>query len=172
MRCLTKAVLLAFLLNLAVPTGLAQLWNNSEYLQDRINSEQTYFVLQDSGEADFAWASEWTNGTVQNNEQKSAMFLWHFKDGTTAYSLQEKYIGDIGKNAGFLRSAQSATLEDAHRKKIQPLTRSNYPVKVELWIGEVGDSTGFSPEFMGESLCLETQSIEPNHKYHFSSCQP
>lgn len=179
MRHLIRVVFLAFslsisalLLNFTAPWAFSQLWNISEYLQDRINADQTYFVLNETGAAEFAWASEWTNDTVQNNEDMAAMFLWHFKDGTKAYSLQEQFIGDIGKNAGFLRAAQSATLEDIHRKQIQPLTRSNYPIKVELWIGKVGDSTGFSPEFMGESLCLDAQSIEPNRKYYFSGCQP
>jgi hypothetical protein len=172
MRRFMGAVLLAFLLTAAVSAGISQLRNNSEYFQDRINIEQTYFVLRDTGAADFAWASEWTNTTVQNNEDKSAMFLWHFKDGTTAYSLQAEYIGDIGKNAGFLLSNQASNLEDIHRKPIQPLTRGNYPVKVELWVGEIADSTGFSPELMGEAVCLDAQSIEPNRKYRFSSCRP
>ncbi len=169
---LMRVVFLAFLLNFTTALAFSQLWNNSEYIQDRINTDQTYFILKEAGVAEFAWASEWTNDTVMNNEDKSAMFLWHFNDGTTAYSLQEEFIGDIGKNAGFLRAAQSATLEDINRKQIQPLTRSSYPVKVELWIGEVEESTGFSPQFLGESLCMDAQSIEPNRKYHFSSCQP
>ena len=172
MRYLTRAAFLAFLLNVTVLPGFSQLWNNSEYSRDRVNTDQTYFILHDTGAAEFAWASEWTNSTVMNNEEKSAMFLWHFKDGTIAYSLQEQFIGDIGKNAGFLLTGQSPNLENIHRKPIQPLTRTNYPVKVELWIGAVGDSTGFSPEFAGETICLDAQSIEPNRKYLFSSCMP
>jgi hypothetical protein len=163
---------IAFLFYVAAPSGVSQLRNMSEYFQDRINTDQTYFMLHDSGSADFAWASEWTNTTVQNNEDKSAMFLWHFKDGTIAYSLQEEFIGDIGKNGGFLLTDQSSNLEDVHRKPIQPLTRDNYPVKVELWVGEIADATGFSPELMGEAVCFDAQSIESNRKYHFHSCQP
>lgn len=169
---LIRVAFLALLMNFTAATAFSQLWNISEYYQDRINPDQTYFVLKEAGAAEFAWASEWTNDTVMQNEHKSAMFLWHLKDGTTAYSLQEEFIGDIGKNAGFLRTAQSATLEDVDRKRIQPLTRSNYPVKVELWIGEVEESTGFSPQFLGESLCMDAQNIEPNRRYHFSSCKP
>lgn len=172
MRYLMSAVCLAFLLNVAAPSVFSQLWNFSDYLQDRINTDQTYFILHDTGTAEFGWASEWTNETVQNNEYMSAMFLWHFKDGTTAYSLQQQFIGDIGKNAGFLVTAQSEHLEDIHRNQIQPLSRDSYPVKVELWIGEVADTTGYSPEFMGEALCLNAQSIEPDRKYHFSGCSP
>jgi hypothetical protein len=172
MRYLMSVISLVFLLNITPPPGFSQLWNISDYLHDRINTEETYFILHDTGEAEFAWASEWTNDTVQNNENRSAMFLWHFKDGTIAYSLQQQFIGDIGKNAGFLVTAQSQHLEDIHRNQIQPLSRNNYPVKVELWIGNVGHSNGFSPEFMGEAVCLNVQSIEPDRKYLFSGCQP
>ena len=172
MHHLMRAVLLVFLLSAATLSGFSQLWNHSEYIQDRINTDQTYFILHETGGAEFGWASEWTNETVMNYEEKSAIFLWHFTDGTIAYSLQEQFIGDIGKNSGFLITAQSSNLEDIRRKEIQPLSRSNYPVKVELWIGEVGDSTDFSPEFLGEAVCLDAQSIEPDLKYHFSGCQP
>jgi hypothetical protein len=172
MRYLMKAVFLVFLLDITAASAFSQLWNISDYLHDRINIDQTYFILHDTDTAEFAWASEWTNDTVQNNENRSAMFLWHFKDGTLAYSLQQQFIGDIGKNAGFLVTAQSQHLEDIHRNQIQPLSRNNYPVKVELWIGQVGDSTGFSPEFLGEAVCLSAQSIGLDRKYHFSSCQP
>lgn len=172
MRYLMAAVVLACMLLVTIPSGFSQLWNNSEYFQDRINTDQTYFVLHSTGEAEFAWASEWTNDTVMNNQNKSALFLWHFKDGTVAYSLQEQYIGDIGKNAGFLLTAKSSNLEDQHRNHVQPLTRTNYPVKVELWIGGVEDSTGFSPEFLGEAVCLDARSIETDRKYFFSVCRP
>ncbi len=172
MRHLRGAMLFAVLLNMAAPSSYSQLWTFSEYLRDRINADQTYFILHETGEAEFGWASEWTNETVRVNQDKSAMFLWHFKDGTTAYSLQEQFIGDIGKNAGFLVETKSSNLEDLHRKQIQPLTPDNYPIKVELWIGSVEDVTGFSPEFLGETVCLDAQSIKPNQKYHFFSCQP
>ena len=104
MRHLMRVAFLAFLLNLTATPAFSQLWNNSEYIQDRINTDQTYFVLNEAGAAEFAWASEWTNDTVMNNENRSAMFLWHFKDGTTAYSLQEEFIGDIGSNVNRLKN--------------------------------------------------------------------
>ena len=166
--------MLVFLLNAMNSAGFSQLRNNSEYLQDGINTDKTYFVLHDTGAAEFGWASEWTNASVDLYSDKSAMFLWHFKDGSKSYSLQEQEIGEIGKNSGFLLERKSSNLEDIRRKNIQPLTRNNYPVKVELWIGKVGDSAGFSPEIMGAALCLkvQAQSIEYNRPYHFSSCDP
>lgn len=170
MRHPMKGILAVFLFCVAVPAGFPQLWNLSEYFKDRINTDQTYFILNDTGAADFGWASEWTNDTVMNNEERSAMFLWHFKDGTTAYSLQQEFIGDIGRNAGFLITGQAPYLEDVHRKQIQPLTLDNYPLKVQLWVGKMDDSKGFSPEFPGDAVCFDGQSIEFNHKYHFSGC--
>jgi hypothetical protein len=166
------AALLVFLMNAMNPSGFSQLRNNSEYLQDGINTDKTYFVLQDTGAAEFGWASEWTNASVDLYSDKSAMFLWHFKDGSKSYSLQELEIGEIGRNSGFLLARKASNLEDIRRKNIQPLTRNNYPVKVELWIGKVGDSTGFSPEILGAAVCLnaQAQSIEYNRPYRFSSC--
>jgi hypothetical protein len=170
MRHAMKRILVCFLFCIAVPAAFAQLWNLSEYFKDRINTEQTYFILHDAGTAEFGWASEWTNDTVMNNEHKSAMFLWHFKDGTTACSLQQEFIGDIGKNAGFLVTGKASHLEDIHRKQIQLLSLDNYPLKIELWIGKMEDSEGYSPELKGEELCFGAQSIESNHKYYFSAC--
>jgi hypothetical protein len=163
------AVLLVLLIS---PSGISQLRNNSEYLQDRINTDKTYFVLHDTGAAEFGWASEWTNASADLYSDKSAMFLWHFKDGSKSYSLQEQEIGEIGKNSGFLRTSKSTSLEDIRRKSIQPLTRDNYPVKVELWIGKVEESTGFSPETFGAAVCLNAPAIEYNRTYRFSSCDP
>jgi hypothetical protein len=159
-------VILILLIN---PSGFSQLRNNSEYLQDRINTDKTYFVLHDTGAAEFGWASEWTNASADLYSDKSAMFLWHFKDGSTSYSIQEQEIGEIGKNSGFLLARKSPGLEDIHRKSVQPLTRGNYPVKVELWIGKV-DPTGFFPEILGAALCLNTPAIEYNRPYNFSNC--
>jgi hypothetical protein len=171
MRFLIRTTTLFFLL-IATP-GFPQLRNNSEYLQDGINVDKTYFVLHDAGPAEFGWASEWTNASADFYEDKSAMFLWHFKDGSKFYSLQEQQIGEIGKNSGFLLTRKSSNLEDIHRKIIQPLTRDNYPVKVELWIGKVGESGGFAPEILGAALCLNepAQKIEYIRTYHFSDCE-
>jgi hypothetical protein len=49
------------------------------------------------------------------------------------------------------------------------MTRSNYPEKLELWIGEAGD-TGFSPKILIDAACFHAQSIEANRTYFFSSC--
>jgi hypothetical protein len=171
MRPITRAAI--FLVLLISPSGFSQLRNNSEYSQDCINLEKTYFILHDTGTAEFGWASEWTNASADLYADKSAMFLWHFKDGSKFYALQEQEIGEIGKNSGFLLTRKSSNLEDIRRKSIQPLTRNNYPVKVELWIGKT-DPAGFSPEILGAALCLnaKAQSIEYNRPYHFSSCDP
>jgi|WetSurMetagenome_2_1015567.scaffolds.fasta_scaffold947086_1 hypothetical protein len=170
MRSITRAaILLVLLIN---PSGFSQLRNNSEYSQDAINTNKTYFVLHDTGAVEFGWASEWTNASADLYADKSAMFLWHFKDGSKAYSLQEQEIGEIGKNSGFLLARKASNLEDIHHKSIQPLTLNNYPVRVELWIGEIGDSAGYSPEILGAAVCLNAPGIEYNRPYHFSSCDP
>jgi hypothetical protein len=169
MRYLTRSSILSFLL-LISESGYSQLRNNSEYSQDRINTDKTYFILQDTGATEFGWASEWTNASADLYSDKSAMFLWHFKDGSKFYALQEQEIGEIGKNSGYLLARKASNLEDIHRKNIQPLTRDNYPVKVELWIGKIGDSSGYSPEILGAAVCLNSPGIEFNRPYHFSSC--
>jgi hypothetical protein len=171
MRCGKKIVLLVSLITSLGPFGISQLRNISEYTQDRINIAQTYFMLHNTGEAEFAWASEWTTATAYAADGKSAILVWHFKDGSKAYSQQGEGIGELGKNSGYLITNKSKNLEDIHRKKIQPLTRNNYPVKIELWIGEIGDSTGYSPEVMGEAACFNATTIEYNSSYHFSGCQ-
>jgi hypothetical protein len=163
------AILTLFLIA-ANPAGFAQLRNISEYAQDRINHDQTYFILHDTGAADFGWASEWTLNTSVDYSEKSAVFVWHFKDGSKGYTQQAEDIGDIGQNLGYLVSRKAANLEDARRKPIQPMTRNNFPVKVELWVAEVGDA-GFSPKILIDSACLEAQAIEPNRTYNFSSCR-
>ncbi len=170
MRRITGTVLLAFLMNTAVLPGFSQLRTISEYSHDRINPDKTYFVFHDTDSVEFAWASEWTHITAQSNLESAAIFLWHFKDGSVAYSLQSECVGDIGKNARYLLTGKSSKLEDVHRKPIQPLTRNNYPVKVELWIGKVEDSTGYTLEALGDMGCFAEPSIEPNRSYHFSAC--
>jgi hypothetical protein len=171
MHSLTRAAILCLLMGMS-SSGSAQLRNNSEYMQDSINPDKTYFILHDTGAAEFGWASEWSNASADFYSEKSAIFLWHFKDGSKFYSLQEQQIGEIGKNSGFLLTRKSSKLEDIHRKSMQPLTQDNYPVRVELWIGEVGDLNGFSPEIPGAALCLKApgQKIEYNRPYHFSLC--
>jgi hypothetical protein len=171
MRCGKQIVLFVLLTASLGPFGISQLRNISEYTQDRINMEQTYFMLRDSGEAGFAWASEWTTATAYGADGKSAILVWHFKDGSKAYSQQGEGIAEFGKNTGYLIVNKAKNLEDIHRKKIQPLTRNNYPVRIELWIGEIGDITGYSSEVMGDAACFKAAGIENNISYHFSRCQ-
>jgi hypothetical protein len=166
----TRAVCIAALLITAAPSGFPQLRYISPYSEDRINTDQTFFVLKNPTTALFGWASEWTQLTVQNYEDNQAIFLWHFKDGTKAYSRYVEYdIGDAGKSTSYLLKSNSSDLEDASRKKIQPLTLSNYPVKIELWVGEVS-STGYRLDTMMGESCLDAKSIELGRTYHFSDC--
>jgi hypothetical protein len=171
MRYCKRAVFLMLLMCSLSPFASSQLRNISEFNQDRINNDQTYFILHDSGEAEFAWASEWTTSTAYAADGKSAILVWHFKDGSKAYSQQGDGIGELGKNMGYLLTNKSHNLEDIHRKKIQPLTRDNYPVKIELWIGDIRDSTGYSPEAMGDDACFKAPKIGYNISNHFSSCR-
>lgn len=170
MRLATRASFLLFLMAAMCSSGFAQLRNLSEYLQDCINADKTYFILRDTGTPEFGWASEWTHVTANAIEGKAAIFVWHFKDGSKAYSLQAEDIGDIGKNAGYLLASKSSNLEDVHRKKIQPLTRNNFPVKVELWIGKIENATGYILESLGHAACFNESTIENNRTYHFSEC--
>jgi hypothetical protein len=167
-----RAALFILVLCIVNPSGFAQLRNISEYSHDRLCPDQIYFILYDSGKAEFGWAAEWTAETTLAYEGKAAMLIWHFKDGMKAYLLLAEDIGNIGKNMGFSIAAKASNLEDIHRKKIQPLTRNNYPVKVELWIGAAGDETGFSPEILGDAVCFNASTIEQNRSCHFSSCFP
>ena len=171
MRLDMAMIFLAFLLNSASPAGFSQLRNISEYSRDRINTDNTYFVFHDTAAADFGWASEWTLYSSIDYEGKSAMFLWHFKDGSKAYARQAEDIGNTGQSLGYLIAGKSSNLEDVHGKPVQPMTRDNYPVKVELWIGEVGE-TGFSPKIRIDTACFDPQIIESNRTYYFSSCKP
>jgi hypothetical protein len=170
MRLATKVSVLLFLFAAMSSSGFSQLRNLSEYSQDRINPDKTYFILRDTGATEFGWASEWTHVTANSMEGKSAIFLWHFKDGSKAYSLQAEDIGDIGKNAGYLLANKSSNLEDVHRKKIQPMARNNFPVKVELWIGKIENEAGYILEMLGDSACLKETTIENNRTCHFSEC--
>jgi len=170
MRQFTGVAILALLFFEANPAAFSQLRNLSEYQQDCINTDQTYFALRDTGAADYKWVSEWTHITANGYPEKSAILLWYFKDGTRAYSRQGEYIGDTGGIAGYLQTNQSSNLQDVHRKSIQPMTRENYPVKLELWIGEIGETTGFSPENLVDTVCFDEKNIEFNKTYHFSSC--
>jgi hypothetical protein len=169
MHLSSRVTLLAFILIAASPAGFSQLRKESEYSQDRVNTDHTYFVLHDTGAADFGWASEWTMYSSIDYAEKPALFIWYFKDGSKAYSQQMEDMGRAGQDLGYLVTSKSSNLEDIHRKPIQPMTRSNYPEKLELWIGEAGD-TGFSPKILIDAACFHAQSIEANRTYFFSSC--
>ncbi len=162
---------LALVLNATIPAGFAQLRNISEYSQDRINTGKTCFSLKDNDAAEFVWASEWTHNSAYAFPEKAIMFIWHFKDGSRAYARQGDLLGDAGQSTGYLLTNQSANLEDANRKKIQPMSRTNYPVKIELYLGEIGDSAGYSPETLVDTACFNAQSIEIGRSYHFADCQ-
>jgi hypothetical protein len=46
----------------------------------------------------------------------------------------------------------------------------NYPVKIELWIGEIDDATGYKPETKGDEACFEAPEITYNDPHYFSDC--
>ena len=170
---MTRGLVFSLLLCAASPTVYCQLRYPSSYLEDRINTEQTLFTLKDENKAVFRWASEWTDSSAYGYSDKSAIFVWHFKDGSVAYSRQGKYIGDAGKLTDYLICEESSNLESLRHNTIQPLSPTNFPVKVELWAGEAEDSGPFKPETLIHSVCLDprVQAIEYNRPYRFSDCR-
>jgi len=170
MRQFIQTVTFVFLVSGMSPLADAQLRNMSQYDWDRINTEQTRFILHDTGEAEYFWVSEWNHSTAYAADGKSAIVVWHFKDGTKAYSEQGNGIGEFGKTRGYLISDTSSHLEDIHRNSIQPLSLDNYPVMIELWIGEIEESTGYNPEAKGDEACFTETAIESNISYYFSGC--
>ena len=165
-----RILFLVVLLNAAGSFGFAQLRNNSSYEKDRINTEQTRFTLHEANAADFVWASEWTHYTAYDYPEKVIIFLWHFKDGSKAYSRQGDVLDEAGKGSAYLMTEKSSTLEDKNRKKIQPMTRTNYPVKVELWLGKAEVQTGYETEILVDTACFDAPSVEYNRAYSFSAC--
>lgn len=139
-------------------------------MQDRINVENTWFVLYDSKEAGFGWASEWTQATARTQAEKTALFKWHFKDGSVAYARQGEYIGDIGMFQPYLLTDESEKLKDIHGDPVQPMTLANYPVKIELWMGPAGEKSDFKPEILIDSICYNEESIEYGYAYYFYDC--
>jgi hypothetical protein len=164
-------ILIALFLSSAGPSGFSQLRNLSPYDYDRINAEHTFFVLKDANTASFGWACEWTHMTANAYPEKHGIFLWHFKDGSKAYSHHEEYIGDTGKLTAYLPKDESPNLEGSKREKIQPMTRTNYPVKVELWVGEAPDNAELKLEELVDAACFDAQDIEFGRTYHFSECR-
>jgi hypothetical protein len=170
----TRLVSLSILLNIAGRSGFPQLRYPSPYSVDRINTDQTCFVLKDPATASFRWVSEWTQMTVQAYEENPnrAIFLWYFKDGTKAYSTNTDNIGDAGKLTAYQLANEASNLEGIKRNKIQPLTLTNYPVRIELWVGEAEDPTGFKPGTLIGAACFNAQGIEYGRTYHFTVCDP
>lgn len=162
--------LFLFLLHVAGSFAFSQLRNTSPYMQDRVNIENTYFVLYDTNEAGFGWASEWTQTTARTQAEKTALFKWHFKDGSVAYTQQGDYIGDIGMFLAYLVTDESEKLKDVHGNPAQPMTLKNYPVKIELWVGTAGEKTDFKPEILIDSVCYNEEGIEYGYAYYFYDC--
>ena len=167
---LIKIVFLVFLFTAVTSSGFSQLRMPSQYFQDRINPEATYFVLYDENRAGFGWASEWTQETARAYEGKTAIFLWHFKDGSKAYAKQGDNIGDFGMIKNYYAMDEASKLLDVKGKPVQPMTLENYPVRIELWIGTADANTGFTTETLLDTVCFESRIIEYGQKYYFSSC--
>jgi hypothetical protein len=172
MNCRGGAVLLFFVFAAVAVSGICQLRNLSDYGKDCINTDKTYFILRDAGSVEFAWASEWTHLSANNFPDKAAMVIWHFKNGLKAYSPVIEHLGDAGGVTGYFLTGKSSGLKDARGKNIQPMTLDNHPVKIELCLGDFTESTGFSPDTLIDTACLDEQKIEYNHPYYFSQCGP
>ncbi len=170
MHRFVRIPLFLFLLHVAGSYAFSQLRNTSPYVQDHINTENTWFVLYKSNEAGFGWASEWTQDTARTRAEKTAMFKWHFKDGSVAYTRQGEFIGDLGMFQPYLLKDESENLKDIHGNPVQPLTLTNYPVKIELWAGTAGEKTDFKPETLIDSLCYAGESLEYGYAYYFYDC--
>jgi hypothetical protein len=161
--------LFALLIGIFSP-AFSQLRMHSPYSQDQINPDQTGFLLHDNGAADFIWASEWSEFTAQSCTHEIAIFVWYFKDGTKAYSRQGQLIADFGQSSGYLLTQKASTLEDGNGNKIQPLTKNNYPIKIELWIGDFEDAKRYTLQSRVDYRCISATSIEANRLYHFLEC--
>lgn len=170
MRLRRAGILATMWLNVAIPSAFSQLRNISPYSQDRIDLDATYFLLEDDGSAHFVWASEWTLYTSIDHAGRSALLLWRFKDGSSGYVPMAENIGEAGRSLGYRLSGTLSTLNDASGKPVQTLTRSNPPVRVELWLGKA-DDPGFAPETLVDKACSEPSGIEPGRAYHFGACK-
>lgn len=165
-----RIILFFLLLSASGLFAFSQLRNTSPYVQNRINVENTWFVLYDSKEAGFGWASEWTQDTARTQAEKTALFKWHFKDGSVAYTRQGEFIGDIGMFLPYLLTHESENLKDIHGNPVQPMTLVNYPLKIELWIGKAGEQSDFTPELLVDSVCFNEEYIEYGYAYYFYDC--
>lgn len=151
-------------------SGYSQLRSPSEYNQDGIDLENTYFALYESEGAYYGWASQWTQTTARTYEDRIAFFKWYFKDGTVAYTQQGAKIGDIGMITKYLLTEEAAKLKDVEGKDLQPMTLDNFPVKIELWIGASEEPEGFKPEILVDVACNKRQTIKNEYAYYFAGC--
>ncbi|MDR1727545.1 MAG: hypothetical protein LBT74_06405 [Acidobacteriota bacterium] len=164
--CLSALALAA-----APPAAHAQLRLISPYPYDRINQPGTGFTLQEGGGAEFAWSSEWTQLTAQSCMDEVAVFVWRFKDGTKAYSRAGEFIADFGRSMTYLQEQKAAGLEDVNHKPIQPLTKDNPPVRVELWAGDGGVTDRFDTQGLLDYACFDTSAgVEVGKGYTATDC--
>lgn len=170
MHRLVSTALFVFLVLGSGSFAFAQLRNTSPYVQDRINIENTWFVLYDSSAAGYGWASEWTQTTARTQAERTAFFKWHFKDGAVAYTRQGEFIGDIGMYLPYLLKDEAENLKDMHGDPVQPMTLKNYPVKIELWMGTAGEESTFEPEILVDSICYNEGGIQYGYAYYFYDC--
>jgi hypothetical protein len=170
MERLIKIFLVVLLFNAVASSGFSQLRMPSPYSYDLINLDATRFVLNEGNTADFEWASEWTQDSARAYDRSTAIFLWHFKDGTKAYARQGEYIGDFGMLRDYLATDSASVLKDVEGNTVQPMTLKNYPVKLELWIGTVDDKAGFTTKTLLDAVCFKPDAIEYGHEYHFGEC--
>ena len=171
MKKITSISLISFLLLVAVSAGFSQLRSPSEYNRDGINLDNTYFTLNESDQAVYGYASQWTQTTARTYEDKDAFFKWYFKDGSTAYIRQGEYVGDIGMITKYLLTDESENLFDDQGKAVQPMTLSNYPIKVELWMGAPEEHAGFDQEILVDAVCNDQNDIQYGNLYYFFPCQ-
>jgi len=170
MKWITTFTLFSFLIHMAGYAGFSQWRSPSEYNRDGINLENTYFVLYESNEAAYGWASQWTQSTARTYEDKTAFFRWHFKDGSVAYTRQGKLIGDIGMITKYLLTDEAETLTDNMGNSLQPMTPDNYPVKIELWMGTPDKPSDLKPEILVDVVCNDQQDIQYGYAYYFFGC--
>jgi hypothetical protein len=170
MKRIIRVVLFSFLVHMAGYGAFSQLRSPSEYNRDGIDLEYTYFVIYEGDEAGYGWASQWTQSTARTYADKVAFFKWHFKNGTVAYSRQGKHVGDIGMITKYLLTDESEKLVDVEGNAVQPMTLENYPVKVELWMGDSDQPNRFEPELLVDAACTDQESIQQGYAYYFSGC--
>ena len=145
-------------------------YGQAGFPEDRIDTVNTTFAFGPN----FRWSSEWTSETVATHGDKNVMFLWHFKDGTVGYVFNGNHLSDAPLVGYRMSNAGASPLEDINRNSIQPLTLTNFPVKVELYLGESEFFTTYVPQILIDTVCFGGESIESGQVYHLSreECTP